>query len=267
MCEINRKYQVPDQLWQKIKKHIPVKIKKKPGRPAMDDRKAFNAILYILHTGCQWKALPRSLGASSTVHDRFQFWREQGFFQRLWQEGVLEYSKFKGIDWQWQCADGSHVAAKLGGKSVGPSYKYRAKNGTNRSLLTEGNGIPLALVIDKANCNDFKLLEPTLKSLIVDRPELPTPQHICLDKGYDCFEVDQLVKAWGYTAHIRRKGEDSLHKPIPKLKARRWVVERTYAWLNNFRRLLTRWEKKDDNYLAFLHLGCSWISYRAASAF
>ena len=66
-------YEVPDVLWDRITPLLPSrnrKRKKKSGRPRMNDRKAMNAIFYILRTGCQWKALPRSLGASSTVHDR-----------------------------------------------------------------------------------------------------------------------------------------------------------------------------------------------------
>jgi len=58
------------------------KKKKKAGRPRMDDRKAMSAIFFVLRTGCQWNALPRSLGASSTVHDRFQEWRKAGVFKR-----------------------------------------------------------------------------------------------------------------------------------------------------------------------------------------
>ena len=93
---IVKKYQLPDELWEKIKLFMPeAKPKKKEGRPRMDDRKAMTAIFYLLRTGIQWNALPRSLGASSTVHDRFQEWRKAGVFEDLWQEGVLEYDEKK----------------------------------------------------------------------------------------------------------------------------------------------------------------------------
>ena len=92
------------------------KSKKKLGRPRMDDRKAMNAIFYVLRTGCQWNALPRSLGASSTVHDRFQEWGDAGFFERLWNEGLLEYDMKRGIDWEWQSMDGAMTKAPFGGK-------------------------------------------------------------------------------------------------------------------------------------------------------
>jgi transposase len=81
-------YHIPDALWlQMVRVLPPPKARKKEGRPRMDDRQAMTAILYVLRTGCQWKALPRSLGAASTVHDRFQTWREARVFARLWQEG------------------------------------------------------------------------------------------------------------------------------------------------------------------------------------
>lgn len=66
----------------------------------MDDRKALNAIFYVLRTGCQWNALPRCLGASSTVHDRFQLWVEQGVFERMWELGLEQYAEEVGIDWE-----------------------------------------------------------------------------------------------------------------------------------------------------------------------
>ena len=87
--EIDPKYLLPDEVWERIKTAIPPEPPKpKGGRPRMDDRKALNAIFYILRTGIQWKALPRCLGASSTVHDRFQLWAQEGVF-------VSSNSKFR----------------------------------------------------------------------------------------------------------------------------------------------------------------------------
>lgn len=84
-------YQIADDLWRRIAPLLPPeKPKKKPGRPRMDDRKAMSAILYVLRVRCQWKALPRSMGAASTVHDRFQEWRRAGVFARMQQTGVID---------------------------------------------------------------------------------------------------------------------------------------------------------------------------------
>jgi putative transposase len=71
----------------------------------MSDRQAFAAIVYVLRTGMQWNALPRELGASSTVHDRFQEWEKAGFFKALWQAGLEAYDEVQGIQWEWQAVD------------------------------------------------------------------------------------------------------------------------------------------------------------------
>ena len=128
----------------------------------------------------------------------------------------------------------------------------------------------MAVAVEGANRHDMKLLEPTLQAIIVERPEPSEeqPQHLCLDAGYDYDEVRLLLEQWGYTAHIRPRGEEARDKArIPGYRARRWVVERTHSWLNRFRRLLIRWEKKIENYLAMLHFACAWITFRAAGVF
>lgn len=123
---IDSSYEIPDALWNQISSllvHKPKRKKKKTGRPRMDDRKAMTAIFYIVRTGCQWKALPqRSLGASSTVHDRFQEWRQDGVFKRMWIDGLKLYDEKIGINWKWQSMDGAITKAPLGGK------KYRTKS-------------------------------------------------------------------------------------------------------------------------------------------
>ena len=112
---IGREYQIPDSLWTEIETLLPAPPpKKKVGRPRMPDRQAMTAIFYLLRTGCQWKALPRSLGASSTVHDRFQMWVAAGVFAKLWQIGVQEYDVHVGLDWEWQALDGVMTKAPLG---------------------------------------------------------------------------------------------------------------------------------------------------------
>jgi transposase len=136
--------------------------------------------------------------------------------------------------------------------------------------LTEGNGVPIGIAIEGANRHDMKLVTQTLENIVVERPT-PTeaePQGMCLDKGYDHDEVREILKAFGFTAHIRARGEEA--KEIAQeagKKARRWVVERTHSWMNRFRRILVRWEKKPENYLAFLHFACGLIAMRAAGLF
>ena len=130
--------------------------------------------------------------------------------------------------------------------------------------------MPVGLAVEGANRNDFKMMQATLESIPVKRPK-PTrkkPQGLCLDKGYDYDEARNLAKEFGYTAHIRTRGEEAQAlKRATGFKARRWVVERTHSWMNRFRRILTRWEKKVENYLGLLHLVCAVITYRCAGLF
>jgi putative transposase len=108
--------------------------RKKDGRPRMDYRQVMTAILYVLRTGCQWKALPRGLGAPSTVHDHFQRWREARVFERLWQAGLLLHEELHGLAWEWQAMDGVMTKAPLGGEKGGqkPDRSREARDQTER---------------------------------------------------------------------------------------------------------------------------------------
>jgi putative transposase len=154
----------------------------------------------------------------------------------------------------------------LARKKTGPNPTDRAKKGTKRSMLTDALGIPLSIAVDGANRHDMKMSRETLENIKANRPK-PTKekeQGLCLDKGYDYDEIRELVKEFGFTAHIRSRGEEA--KDIKKKagqKARRWVVERTHSWMNRFRRILIRWEKRADTYIAMLHFACGIITWRA----
>jgi len=152
------------------------------------------------------------------------------------------------------------------GEKTGPNPTDRAKGGVKRSLLTEAAGIPVAIAVDGANRHDVKLVRETLENIEVNRPR-PTakkPQGLCMDKAYDSDEVRELVKEFGFTAHIRARGEEAQAiKRKAGFKARRWVVERTHSWMNRFRRILIRWEQRVDTYIALLHLACGLITWRA----
>ena len=139
-----------------------------------------------------------------------------------------------------------------------------------RSVLTEGHGVPIGVAIAGANCPDMKLARPTIESIIIECPEPSEeqPQGMCLDKGYDYDEVRDILREFSFTAHIRTRGEEARAlKKKAGFKARRWVVERAHSWMNRFRRLLVRWDKKPENYLAFLHFACGLIAFRAAGLF
>ena len=103
-----RPWEVSDEVWEQVSPLVPAAPSHaKGGRPRLSDRRAFEAIIYVLRTGIQWNALPRELGASSTIHDRFQQWERAGFFKALWQAGLTVYDDLAGIQWEWQAMDGA----------------------------------------------------------------------------------------------------------------------------------------------------------------
>jgi len=273
-------WKVSDEFWEKVEPLIPpAPSHAKGGRTRMDDRDAFAAMIYVLRTGIQWNALPREMGASSTVHDRYQEWERLGFFEELWRAGLVEYDELEGIEWEWQAIDGTMTKAPLGrgaGASTGKNPTDRAKMGTKRSMLTDGAGIPLAVAVEGANRHDSKLLVATLDGLVVARPdpgeeeeeeeEGYSEQHLCLDAAYDSEEVREELEARSYKPHIspadkKKRSERKEARQHLGGRARRWVVERTHSWLNRSRRLLVRWEKKTENYLAFVHLACAQLIF------
>jgi putative transposase len=273
-------WELSDALWARAEPLLPApKPHPKGGRPPRDDRQMLGAILYALRTGIQWNALPRSIGASTTVYDRFRAWERDGFFTRLWQAGLAECDEVVGIDWGWLSVDGAMTKAPFGraataaAEGIGHNPTDRGKHGTKRSTLSDGHGLPLAVVIAGANRTDMKLLAATLDALVVERPD-PTPeqpQGVCLDKGYDYDAIRDQLDARGYTPYIRCVGEDraaaaearrQAEATDPTWRPRRWVVERLHSWLNRSRRLVIRWEKLKCSYTGFLHLACALLCFQ-----
>lgn len=258
-------WEVSDALWEQVEPLVPPPPSHaKGGRPRLPDRQVFAAIVYVLRTGIQWNALPRGLGASSTVHARFQAWQRAGFFAAVWEAQLLVFDELVGIEWTWQALDGAMTKAPFGGAASGPNPTDRAKQGVKRSLLTDGSGIPLAVAVAGANRHDMKLVTATLDGIVVSRPDPQPdkPQNLCLDAGYDYAAVREAATARAYATHIRSRGEErAATTETPGWRARRWVVERTHSWMNRSRRLLVRWEKKAENYLAFVQLACAQLIF------
>jgi transposase len=132
-----RSWEVSEEFWVRVEPLIPKRIRdsskvyrRKPGqgRKPIDPRKVFEGILFVLRTGCQWKALPKErFGSASSVHAYFRIWLKQGFFLTLWRAGLAEYDDMEGIAWSWQSVDGTLVKAPLGRDAVGPNPTDRGK--------------------------------------------------------------------------------------------------------------------------------------------
>src|SRR5918912_3678306 len=139
-------WRIPDELWERIVPLLPARKPHPLGchRPRVDDRRAMDAIFFVLRTGCQWNALNATgICSSSSAHRRFQEWTAAGVFVTLWARGLGEYDRLKGLDWDWLAMDGAMTKAPLGRERTGRNPTDRGKQWTKRSLLTEANGVPV----------------------------------------------------------------------------------------------------------------------------
>ena len=173
----HRDWRIPDARGERMVPLLPPRQPHPLGchRPRVDDRRAMAAIFCVLRTGCQGKALNATgLCSSSSAHRRFQEWIAAEVFVALWEQGLVEYDAWQGIDWEWLAMDGAMPPAPLGGKKVGKNPTDRGKTGTKRSVRTDGKGVPLGLAVDGANRHDFKMAQETIESIAVERP---APRH------------------------------------------------------------------------------------------
>lgn len=140
---------VTEAFWERVEPLIPQRVtparkkrtrKAGAGRPPKPARQVFEAIVYVLRTGCQWKALPKErFGSASAVHKRFLEWQAAGFFEALWKAGLAEYDDMEGIAWRWQSIDGAMMKAPLGQEAVGPNPTDRGKK---RQQASSAGGRP-----------------------------------------------------------------------------------------------------------------------------
>ena len=259
-------YRMPGKLWKLLKKHLPKEPKvRRAGRPRINNRDVLDGIWHVLWTGCQWKSIEKEWFnvSSSVLHERFQTWQTHGLFEKLFKKMVKYYAREQKICWKWQSIDSMMSPSPLGGSKTGKNPTDRGKLGSKVHLLVDERGAPLAIFITGANEHDKWSADDLIIHIVAKRPN--SEQHFCADKGYDFEDVHQFVGLMNYIEHIkhrRRRNEPKDECPIPGEKsfpARRWVVERTFGWLSKRRSVATRWCKKSQNWLAFVHMACAQI--------
>lgn len=263
---------ISDRFWEVVAPLLePFKRRRPGGSKPLDFRALLNGIFYLLKTGCQWAFLPAEYGSKSTIHEHFQRWVGGGVFTAMFRLGADRYEELQGFTWTWQSMDGTLVQAPvrqtlcLQDEGLGRNPTDRGRSGSKIHLLVDQTGMPSGVALAGANVHDSRLVTATAKEgRLVARPEPTTadPQHLCLDKAYDMPRVEQEVRAQGYMPHIRRIGEEKQTTPQANHPARRWVVERTFAWLKGFRAIRTRYTCRGKNYLALIHLACTLVLWR-----
>jgi transposase len=213
-------WHVPDDLWDLIAPLLgPEKATATPGRPAVPFRRIFDGIIYLLRTGCQWRAIPRAeFAPKSTLWGRFKQWVEVGVFQQAWAL-VLNYCDLGlGIDWKWQALDGVITKAPLGGEATGPSPVDRAKSGAKRSVLSDGRAAPLSVIVVGANAPDIRLALETLDSIPVERQARVSNrlQRLSVDAWYNYDDVVAGALERDYILHLRPPASVTLEVPPEK---------------------------------------------------
>src|SRR6478672_1708649 len=218
---------ISDEQWEVLGPLLERPRKSQYGRPRAGEREVFEAILFVLHTGIQWKHLPRTFPPKSTVHDSLKAWSQSDAFRRIFAAIISQLIEEGRVNLEECFVDATFAAAKGGGTAM-----------VQQTLgFVEG---------------DFQ------------------PKRLIGDKGYDSDALDQTLAELGIemiSPHRSNRRPENLTqdgRPLRRYR-RRWIVERTIAWLGNHRRLLTRHEKHASLFAAFATLGCLMIALRHLS--
>jgi transposase len=257
-----------DKQWAFIRPNLPPPAR--TGRPRADDRRTIDGILYVLITGCRWQDLPREYGAPTTVWRRLKRWGEEGLWERIWRAALATLDGCGQLDWSMAFLDGSFVPAKKGGDKVGLTRKGK---GTKWMLVVDGNGLPLGFHLDRATTAEVRLAERTLDTIRVMRPRgrpRQRPEKLVADRGYDSSSFRRALQRRGIRMCIppkRRPASWRAKRGRPVLARaadyrRRYTVERSFAWLGNYRRLLIRWEHLFGVYRGFFVIALLHICLR-----
>ena len=226
-------------------------------RRRIEDAVVFDKLIQALVSGNGSARIADRSCSASTMRRRRDEWTRLGVFDQLRLVALDAYAAMIGLDLADVCVDGCTTKAPCGGECAGRSPVDRATGGLKRSRLTDGGGMPLATVSAPANTVDHRLLEPTLDAL-EDFPPLPAEVTVHLDAGYDDRPCREALAERGLLGEIASRGT-----PAPIQVGKRWVVERTNSWLNDFGRLRRCTERRRDCVDAYLALAAAIITVHA----
>jgi transposase len=228
------------------------------GRPTVDKRTVVAGIFWILDNGAKWKDLPKRFGSKSTVHRWFKTWVESGVFETILSDAahlVEERGEYR----LYECfIDGTFSKARGGGDGIGAT---KVGKGVKIMVLVDARGLPVAVDTAPANHHETKLVQQ-LFDFVLPRQ---TPQRVIGDKAYDSDALDTELASQGVeliAAHRANRTNKTQDGRALRRSSRRWTVERTISWMQNFRRLCIRWEKSASLFQGFLHLSCTLLLLR-----
>ena len=279
---------VSDTLWSLFATLLPPRLPRpKGGRPPIDDRAALTGILFVLKSGIPWEMLPQEMGCGSgmTCWRRLRDWQDAGVWQTFHHALLDRLGRAGLIDWNRCSLDAASLPAKAGGAATGPNPTDRGKPGSKHHVVVDRQGIPLAVLLTAANVHDSVVLEAVIGRIPPIRQPRGRPRRrptkLHADKAYDFPRCRRACRRRGIIPRIARRGIESSerlgrHRPPEPFGSGpfgngsatgRWVVERTLSWIARFRRLIIRYERRDDIHLAFLTLACAVLCFRFLQRF
>ncbi len=251
-----------EPLWVQFSALLPERPRFSPTHPLgchrrrIDDRVVFEHVLAALVHGSGYERVASAACSEGTIRRRLKEWATAGVSEQVHALALAAYDRMIGLELDDLAVDGCITKAPGGGEVAGRSPVDRGKQGLKRSVVTDGQGIPLHLVAAGANRNDAPLLAPTLAGL--DKLDgLPEDVTIHLDRGYDGRPTRALLDALGFDGAIARKGV-----PAPVQAGSRWVVERTHQRMNGYGRLRRCTEKRQAIVDFYLFLAAALVVLR-----
>lgn len=226
-------------------------------RRRIADAIVFDKLVEVLVTGCGYERIGDGSCSATTLRRRRDEWIRLGVFDRLRLAALDAYDQMIGLDLATLCVDGCMTKAPCGGECAGPSPVDRRKRGLKRSQLCEGAGIPLAAIPAPANILDHLLLPETLDGLKNFQP-IPGEAVVHLDTGYDYQPCRDALAERGLRGNTTPHGVQ-----VPIQTTRRWVIERTHSWLNDYGKLRRCTEPRRACIEAFIALAIAIVTVRA----
>jgi transposase len=255
--------------WTAIRLHLPQpKPSARGGRPRVEDRRGFEGILWMLWTGAPWRERPRRYGSPSTCWRRLKPWDASGVLLKLWRAFLAPRNDAQQRRWDEGVADGRFIAAKQGGPRSARRSVAKGRRGWCWSMARD---LRWEQSLEAASPAEVTLRETTLETVAVGRPGQPArprkrPARLIADRGDDSHPLRARLARRGIEPSIpaRSNHQRATHQDgrTRRRDRRRWIVDRTLAWLGHVRRLVVRYARLMTTYAGFFHIACALLTLR-----
>ncbi|MCX4965802.1 IS5 family transposase [Streptomyces sp. NBC_00654] len=252
-----------EPLWDQFASLLPVRNEYAESHPLgchrrrVPDRTVFKYIVLALVHGSGYERIAGAGCSDRTIRRRVKQWAELGISEKVHALALEAYDRMIGLGLSEISVDGCITKAPSGGDKAGRSPVDRGKQGLKRSVASDACGVPLGIVSDGANRHDSPLLGPTLDAAQAQVGAMPETVNVNLDRGYDSAKSRLLIAELGFTAEIARKGV-----PAPIQAGKRWVVERTHSWTNDYGKLRRCTERSGEVVDFYLYLAATLVTLR-----